>query len=313
MLIVHKRDAGLPSDTRMLSAGTDTGVETFHANVSGTVDSWSFKANRRPGGGPYNLNRLTLARRYWNPVLFYKGEIAEVFFFNDYLETGAGGLWTNILAFASRKYQIADEVRGHCDPLAAVAPMVITVGSQVITDFVADENSLTFEIPAAPPGNGLPQAMDLTLDTGGSTQTYPFTFAYYDPAYLTHPSGAGVVIDPSGNGDGDEMDHLLEYLFDTDYLSPDTLPVWWQHSATNDSLELCYRRNNHATDALLLVERTDDLVTWETTTPENLGAAVFDSDPDGDGSATIWKIAIPLDSNLRLHRLKAVLLTPPLP
>lgn len=180
------------------------------------------------------------------------------------------------------------------------------------------DGRLSFNIPLEALREGLPLTSDLELISATGSSTLSGVPLYLEPAYpnwVGQPAGPyGTLLDPLGDEDRDGLFNVVEYVMDLDPRSPEQVPP----SLVVDSdgppcaaqVTLRFRRNPHASDALVVIEESEDLLSWR---PVPLAgfATVLDPDPDGDGSAMLYEVTLPSRPACRMfYRLGAALLQP---
>lgn len=313
MVVVHRNEINSDDLGRTWSAGTGiAGSESTWGASGPTEDVFIKRANRRDAGALVNL---TLGKKATKQNHFFTGDFAELLLFD--VELANPGPFELLKDFASRKYALNNEARGQLRLQDTIEPTTLFVDGQEVPDFsILPDGSVQFTIPPAPSGSSLPALTDINIVTGTETISLPNALAYFEPNYDNWAAplvGAGLG-DPTLDVDGDLMVNLFEYLCDLDPMKAELMPfqvVGGTGPGGEDIVHFYLRRSTSATDALLFIEKTTDLQTWVALTPEDLGFAVYDADPDGDRSAVLYRAELPLpQSGLEAYRLKAELLSP---
>lgn len=311
-IVIHRNEVGNATDGRTISAGNG-GTEAFWAPSGTSINTWVQSAKRR--NGP-NLNNFNLGKKANQAKKYFTGEIAEVLVWEEELQNSSPGTWELAKEYASRKYCLADEVRGVLRPQDTIHPARLYLNGQELTDFTINpDGSIDFTIPASPNGALLPAAVNVEIVSGEEVLALPSALAYTVANYgnWAVPLAAAGHTDPSIDIDGDGLNNLLEYVFDMDPESADRTPFWSEEGLDEEGdpvMHLFFRRSKVATDALAVIETTTDMLLWTPLHPGDLEITVIDPDPDGDGSCELQCAEIPLSGRTKIYRFRADLLSP---
>lgn len=312
-IIVHRNELGATSSQRLISTGSGN-IETFRSTAGNSQETFQ-QINFRPSPlAP--LQNFTIGKKAAKPQFYYTGEIAEILLWDKKLPNSSPGPWELAKEYVSRKYGMAEEARGQMRPHDTIEPARLFLGGTEITDFtILPDGSFEFEVPPAPPGELLPLSSSIRIVSGDVTISALSGIVYFESNY----DGWAAPLVPEGNDlpsldlDGDLLTNLLEYLMDEDPEHANPMPFWAAEGVDafgENVLHIYFRRSTTATDALVLFEYSTDGQDWTLLGPDQLDISVADPDPDGDGSAQLFRAEVRLDTaRLKLFRIRAELLS----
>lgn len=313
-VVVHRNELGTDEEGRTISAGIGNS-ESMWAPAGSSSDLFVHSSRRRKGP---NLRNFTLGKKANGDKKYFSGELAEILVWSRELQNSSPGEWELAKEYVSRKYNLANNVRAHLRLRDTVMPATVTLNDEPLSNFrFNQEGSLEFEIPPVAEGTKLPVTYSVEILAGNESFLFEDVLQYLapvepsDPVYPEWASKLPIGLRaPETDIEGDGLPNLLEYYFDLNPKHHDPAPLRLEladAAGANPLLHLFFRRNRIATDVNISVEASDDLRTWRTVPSESYELVVVNNDVDGDESAELIRLTLPVTLRSEAFRLRAEL------
>ena len=307
---VLETDPANDSQGRLLSIGNGP-VEVSHVR-GGTSAGWRVRADRRPYSG--GLTAIGTGRRFVGGSGYLTADLAELLVFSELLSESTGVGMDRVERYLRRKYGLGSTPYGAADSAGMVPPTRFFLDGQTLASVtIQSDSQATFIAPplaGLDPAASLPVAVTLSATKGPENVTASEALLYFEPAYdawsLGLPPGLRGELD---DADTDLLTNLVEFGTGSDALSSEG--AWHQGAQSPGVGSLRFLRNKAATDVLLSIGYSTDLVSWSSLPLDHPRISIVDPDPNGDGSAVLYEITAldPADPRA-FYRLEAVRILP---